>query len=182
MAESKMTKKALAASLKELMKEVPFSKITISDIATNCGMSRKSFYYHFKDKYDLVNWIFEDEFITPMRSKNIEIPLLMEERLAAAYELCCYFYENKDFYSKIFKIEGQNCFTDYFRELLTPIILESLHQKTDDAAFINFSIDFYLDAAISALRRWIIQKNTLTPMEFLNLLKNCVMLIYNNQN
>ena len=54
MADSNITKKALAAALKELMEEMPFEKIGIGDICERCGMHRKSFYYHFKDKYDLV--------------------------------------------------------------------------------------------------------------------------------
>ena len=58
MADSNITKNALATSLKKLMREKPFEKISVSDICDDCGMNRKSFYYHFKDKYDLVNWIF----------------------------------------------------------------------------------------------------------------------------
>ena len=53
MADSNITKKALASALKELMETVPFSKISIGDICEKCDMNRKSFYYHFKDKYDL---------------------------------------------------------------------------------------------------------------------------------
>ena len=63
MADSNMTKKALASALKELMKTVPFSKISVGDICNMCEMNRKSFYYHFKDKYDLINWIYTSEFV-----------------------------------------------------------------------------------------------------------------------
>lgn len=62
MPDSNITKKALAMAMKELMEQIPFSKISVSDICEKCGMNRKSFYYHFKDKYDLVNWIFDVEF------------------------------------------------------------------------------------------------------------------------
>ena len=62
-ADSNLTKRALAAAMKELMEQMPFSKISVSDIAEQCGMNRKSFYYHFKDKYDLVNWIFDMEYL-----------------------------------------------------------------------------------------------------------------------
>ena len=63
MAESIITKKALATSLKDLLETMPFEKVTIADICEGCGMNRKSFYYHFRDKYDLVNWIFDTEFL-----------------------------------------------------------------------------------------------------------------------
>lgn len=49
MADSYITKRALATSLRELMQEQPFDKISVSQICDGCGMNRKSFYYHFKE-------------------------------------------------------------------------------------------------------------------------------------
>lgn len=51
-----LTKKALEASLKTLLMKKPLDKITISEIADGCGINRMTFYYHFKDIYDLVEW------------------------------------------------------------------------------------------------------------------------------
>ncbi len=53
---SQVTKRALEASLKHLLLEKPLNKITINDIAEDCGINRMTFYYHFKDIYDLVEW------------------------------------------------------------------------------------------------------------------------------
>lgn len=53
---SQTTKRALAQSLKKLLQTKPLSKITINDIAEDCGVSRMTFYYHFADIYDLVEW------------------------------------------------------------------------------------------------------------------------------
>ncbi|MDD3334058.1 MAG: TetR/AcrR family transcriptional regulator [Eubacteriales bacterium] len=53
---SQTTKRALEASLKNLLLQKPLDKITISDIAEDCGINRMTFYYHFKDIYDLVEW------------------------------------------------------------------------------------------------------------------------------
>ncbi len=53
---SQVTKRALEASLKNLLLKKPLSKITISDITEDCGINRMTFYYHFKDIYDLVEW------------------------------------------------------------------------------------------------------------------------------
>ena len=53
---SQVTKRALEASLKNLLLQKPLSKITISDITEDCGINRMTFYYHFKDIYDLVEW------------------------------------------------------------------------------------------------------------------------------
>ena len=61
MADSNITKRALATSLKELMAEQPFDKINVAQICERCDMNRKSFYYHFKDIYDLVEWCCEED-------------------------------------------------------------------------------------------------------------------------
>lgn len=54
---SQTTKRALAASLKKLLLKKPLDKITITDIAEDCEVNRQTFYYHFKDIYDLIEWI-----------------------------------------------------------------------------------------------------------------------------
>ena len=53
---SQVTKRALEASLKNLLLKKPLDKITINDIAEDCGINRMTFYYHFKDIYDLIEW------------------------------------------------------------------------------------------------------------------------------
>ena len=53
---SQVTKRALEQSLKNLLLKKPLTKITVSDIADDCGINRMTFYYHFKDIYDLVEW------------------------------------------------------------------------------------------------------------------------------
>ena len=65
MPESTLTKKAITKSLKKLTKEKPFDKIVISEIADGCSINRQTFYYHFKDKYALLKWIYSTEYIEP---------------------------------------------------------------------------------------------------------------------
>lgn len=55
------TKRALEASLKKLLLEKPLDKITVTDITQDCGISRMTFYYHFKDLYDLVEWSCQED-------------------------------------------------------------------------------------------------------------------------
>ena len=50
------TKNAMKESLKKIIQKKPLNKITISDITSDCNISRMTFYYHFKDIYDLVEW------------------------------------------------------------------------------------------------------------------------------
>lgn len=63
--KTQMTKQILAESLKKLMLHHSFEKITIKDITDAAGFIRPTFYNHFKDKYDLVEWIFTEEIIRP---------------------------------------------------------------------------------------------------------------------
>ena len=53
---SQVTKRALVESLKRLLLKKPLNKITVTDITEDCGISRMTFYYHFKDILDLVEW------------------------------------------------------------------------------------------------------------------------------
>ena len=55
------TKRALGASLKKLLAEKPLDKITVGDITQDCEVNRQTFYYHFKDVYDLIEWVYLDE-------------------------------------------------------------------------------------------------------------------------
>ena len=53
---SQVTKRALEQSLKNLLLKKPLTKITVGDITDDCGINRLTYYYHFKDIYDLVEW------------------------------------------------------------------------------------------------------------------------------
>lgn len=145
MADSNITKKALANALKELMSEVPFEKINVAQICERCDMNRKSFYYHFKDKYDLVNWIFDVEFISILSSENFNfVNTTLEDRLKFLDILCETFYENRVFYRKILKIKGQNSFSEHFRECVHPILKKRIIVLTGISAPDNFVVDFFL--------------------------------------
>ena len=88
---SHATKQAFADALRKLLEQKPFAKISVSHICEECGMNRKSFYYHFKDKYDLLQWIFYTEFIATVRSDSPEDGWELLEKV------CEYFYENRTF-------------------------------------------------------------------------------------
>ena len=59
MPRSNQTKQLLAQSLQELMATTPLEKISVNDIVDHANVGRNTFYYHFEDKYDLVNWYFQ---------------------------------------------------------------------------------------------------------------------------
>lgn len=54
MSKADLTKRALSEALSEQLKEKPFEQITVTDIARKAGLNRQTFYYHFRDLYDLI--------------------------------------------------------------------------------------------------------------------------------
>lgn len=69
------TRTVIANSLKELMRERPIRKISVQDIMSREHMKRQSFYYHFKDIYEVLEWICYEELIKQVqveKEKTIE--------------------------------------------------------------------------------------------------------------
>ena len=149
MPDANITKRALSNSLKKNMLEKPFEKISVIDICEGCGMNRKSFYYHFKDKYDLVNWIFYTDFILLASTRTYEDGWDLIHTLAEV------FYQDREFYGCALEIEGQNSFRDYLVETIEPIIRffvrDMLPSDEDD----GFYLTFLCDAFLTALVRWL---------------------------
>lgn len=52
-------KYCLAEAMKRCMNKSPVEKITVKEIAEECGTTRQTFYRNFQDKYDLINWYFD---------------------------------------------------------------------------------------------------------------------------
>lgn len=170
MADSNITKRALAAALKELMTEMTFDKIRVSDICDKCDMNRKSFYYHFKDKYDLVNWIFDTEFSEASANQSYESVISVEFLKC----MCGYFYDNRNFYRKILKPGGQNYFLDHCRECLQPIFKSRLEEIMETEDIHGFYVGFFTDALICAITRWLLDKNCVPVDEFVFMLESVI--------
>lgn len=56
-----LTKRAMADALKKLLQKRKLEHITVQDVADEANVSRKTFYYHFHDIYDLVEWLLLEE-------------------------------------------------------------------------------------------------------------------------
>ena len=84
MANSNITKKALAQSLKELGSTKILDKITVADITNHCGVNRQTFYYHFNDKYELLNWIYTEDLFKPL-TKDLDF-FNWGDKLVGVYE------------------------------------------------------------------------------------------------
>ncbi len=175
MQDSNRTKNILAQALKDLMQKEPFNKISIGDICAACGMNRKSFYYHFEDKYDLVNWIFQKEFIETIQ----------EGETANAWELfdaiCRYFYREQSFYRNLLQVEGPNEFSEYFGRMLEPIFFSifgdifSAGQYAMSQQEMAFMIVFFSDAFLATIERWLREGAKMPPEQYSAMIKKTVI-------
>lgn len=171
MADSGITRRALAQALKQLMREQPFEKVSVGEICEACDMNRKSFYYHFRDKYELVEWIFENEFVSTLKEEE------KKDRWLFLGRICHYFYREREFYVNILRVRGQNAFTqclwnflyeaseNYYRAV-TGAQEEALGE---DAAFFYA---FVIDALVLSIYRWLMEGARIPPEKFLQRLQN----------
>ena len=102
MPNANTTKLALEASLKKLMQHKKIDKITINDLTTDCGISRMSFYYHFKDIYELVEWICIEDGRRALQGKKT-----YETWQEGIYQIFEAVIENKTFYFKCISLHWQ---------------------------------------------------------------------------
>lgn len=160
MADSNITKNALAVSMKKLMEKKPFSKISVGDICEDCGMNRKSFYYHFRDKYDLVNWIFYVDFIERMDWSSCRNEWDMLEAL------CSHFYRERLFYQNALQVEGQNSFREYFCGMLRPVLMLLTQNLVEEGRKKDFYIAFLCEGVLGELVYWLREGSKITPEEF----------------
>lgn len=75
------TKLLMAQALKKLIKDRPFSKITVQDIVAECNINRNTFYYHFENNYDLLYFTYSQEvqnIAESFRNANALIPQAMD--------------------------------------------------------------------------------------------------------
>ncbi len=108
----------LAESLKELAVTRPIDKITIKEITDKAGVIRPTFYNHFQDKYELLEWIVENELIDPA------IPLLDNGMMREGLTLILTTMDReRGFYIKASRLEGQNSFPEILKKYMTRTIL-----------------------------------------------------------
>lgn len=114
---SEITKRKIAYALKELMETIPFEKITISDISEKSKVHRQTFYYHFQDRYELLDWLLNMElvssFVEDFSYSN------MEEKFYGVFSTI---YNDRKFYQNAVNINMTDVYK-YFARLSTKELL-----------------------------------------------------------
>ena len=166
-----ITKKAIADAMKKLMAERPLAKVNVGDIVDICGLNRNSFYYHFKDKYELVIWIFQVEFIETMRVHPFSDPW------ATLSEVCSYMFHEREFYRNALSYEGQNSFQDFFLSFLRSMVGLIFRERFSEKADIGFFCNFIADSVLCSLKRWLSTEPVIHPDVYVTNLKSVVKML-----
>lgn len=154
MANSDFTKFMIARGLKQLLETNSFLDISVGDIAQHCKISRNTFYYHFRDKYDVISWIFYTE-ITPLIGDTIS----MDQWGSGMRALCRYMQENKFFYMNVLQFEGQNsfadCLMDFYQNLVRTLIVNAGGEQLLKPNQIKMISRFYAHGMSGVLLDWV---------------------------
>jgi len=163
------TKREIAESLKQLIIKMPMEKITVNDIAEAAGVIRPTFYNHFKDKYEVLEYIVREDLLMPIR------PLLVNEMIVEGVTLLLSSAKNEwEFYSHAVWIEGQNSFESIVREEVTKLLLEILEEKSgaEENHFYRYRwltreavAEYYAQSLTYMAVSWIKRDFLITPKE-----------------
>ena len=161
---SQTTKRALEASLKHLLLQKPLKKITINDIAEDCGISRMTFYYHFKDIYDLVEWACVEDAAQALAGKKT-YDTWQEGFLNIFYAV----QANKPFIMNVYHSVSRERIEQYLSPLIANLILGVVEEKAAGLEISRtdqqFLARFYQYALVGVMLEWIGQHVKEDPAE-----------------
>ena len=151
---SEQTKKQLSDILRVKMQTKLLSKITVRELAEACGLNRQTFYYHFKDIYDLLHWTYERD------AAN----LLQEHKSAKTwqenlYVLLSYIEENREMCLSALNSMQHHYLTKFLYTEVKPAV-EALVEETareigNGAEFKQFLTHFYSTILSALIVDWI---------------------------
>ena len=151
---SEITKRALSQSLKKLLAEKPLDKITVTDIVSDCGVNRQTFYYHFQDLYDLVEWTCLEDADKALQDRKTYAT--WQEGFLSIFNLM---KEDQAFIMNIYHSVSLDQLELYLYKLVYPLLLNVVNEQAggmsvreEDKAFIA---DFYKYAFVGLVLDWI---------------------------
>lgn len=156
----------LAESFKALVCIQPIEKITIKEITDKAGVIRPTFYNHFQDKYELLEWIIKKDVLEPMW------PLVQAGMIDEALTLVFTSLErNKEFYLKASRLEGQNSFENIVRNCISGMLVEIMRDHDMFRAPKNLWItpehvaEYYAQSMCYIAMTWLKSGMAITPKE-----------------
>ncbi len=151
---SNITKHAIEASLKHLLLKTPLTKITISDIAEDCGINRMTFYYHFKDIYDLVEWCCLED-----ATKALEGKRTYDTWQEGFLNIFNAVLENKPFILNVYHCVSREQIESYLYKLVHRLIIDVIEEKAQGMEINEkdkqFIADFYEYSFVGIMLNWV---------------------------
>ncbi len=151
---SDITKRAMSAALKNLLKEKKLNKITVQDIADECGINRQTFYYHFQDIYDLVEWTCIED--TEKVIKENRTYDTWQEGFLSVFDLA---KKDKTFIDNIYRSVSLEMLEQYLYRLVYPLLKNVVDEKANGQTVREenkkYIADFYKYAFVGVLLEWI---------------------------
>lgn len=173
---SQTTKRALEASLKNLLRQKPLDKITINEIAEDCGISRMTFYYHFKDIYDLVEWSCLEDASRALEGKKTHDT--WQQGFLQIFEAV---QENKPFIVNVYHSVSREQVEQYLYKLTYDLLIGVVEEQAAGMSVSDedkrFIADFYKYAFVGLMLDWIRKDMREDPAE---LVKRLDELIHGN--
>lgn len=123
---SQITKRALEQSLKNLLLKKPLTKITINDITEDCGINRMTFYYHFKDIYDLVEWSCLEDARKALEEKKTYDT--WQQGFLQIFEAVL---ENKPFIMNVYRCVHKEQVEKYLKPLVDNLLLGVINEEAE---------------------------------------------------
>lgn len=106
------TKRYIADRLIQLSDRKRLNKISVTDLCKECDINRSTFYYHFRDIQDVIQWIYHTEATVPVR-EGILANKDPKDTAFITKHILNELYSHKQFYTQAIRIEGQNSLEDY---------------------------------------------------------------------
>lgn len=157
------TKHLFAQKIQELAKHKPVKDIQIKELCEACDMERTSFYYHFKDKYDLICWIFEQNFESESRNAAV---INSEEMISRMLNRLM---QQRSFFANALEDSSQNNLRQYMLDFYISSEREILCKylnvnKLDDET--EYAICNYSYGCMGHTVAWLQGKSSLTVEKF----------------
>ena len=147
------TKEALASALRQMMTVKPIDKVTVKDIVEICGVNRQTFYYHFDDVDDLLEWVFEQD-SDRVFPKEVVYDRWMEDMMG----YFDYLESNSAFTLNVYNSNSRLYMLRYLRSRMESCIRSfaeiASEGKNIDRQDFEFVVEFYANCAIGFISQW----------------------------
>ena len=168
------TRELLAAALMELAQTRPINKITVTSIAENCGLTPPTFYHHFKDKYDLIAWIYAanaQKYIDKIGHNNYAWRDTILDGLN-------YFAENRQFaVNALTHTSGQNAFLNQLVTANTRFIAGQITKALMSERIpedLMTMVSIYCYGTGQYLMQWLVDGASVSPEKVAEIMELCL--------